>query len=536
MASIVEYILSLKSGQFDNAAEKSMGKMSALNSSASTLQSTLLSVGAAFAGYSFLEGSVNAFNEAAQASAQLDATLRSTANAAQVNRKALDEQAESLMKKSLYDDDAITKSQALLATFTQVKDKIYMDAIPAIVDMSTKLGGDLQGATIQVGKALNDPIKGITALQRAGVSFSESQKKTIETMVATNNIAGAQALILKELQTEFGGSALAASEAGTGGLTVLRNEFGNVREELGALVVSYLNDLKPAISSFIELLRTGIKWISEHKTEVKALVIAYTSMRISAALLSPIIGGVTANLIGATTATVGLETASLALVGTLGIVAGAIGAISYAYVVAIEKTNAYYANSREQKALNAYVATDRDAALEQELIPGLMNVKEGLSKKGVKGQALVDQMYQAGKMDLEYKQKALAEQLEGAKNGTEELEIQKKITDVADKERLLQNMYSTQFGRVMGRSSSTASALPAAASTKSGAATRTAAYGRSENAIGKKTITFNITINDIVKSFVVNTNTIKDSAGKIRNVVTDAFMGAINDFQRAIPE
>ena len=75
-----------------------------------------------------------------------------------------------------------------------------------------------------------------------------------------------------------------------------------------------------------------------------------------------------------------------------------------------------------------------------------------------------------------------------------------------------------------------------AASKKSGAATRSASMGRSDTVVGKKSITFNISINDIVKSFVVNTNTIKDSSSRIRNVVTDALMSSINDFQRAIPE
>jgi hypothetical protein len=136
---------------------------------------------ATFAAGDFIKGSVEAFNESAQASAQLDASLKSTGNAAGLSREALDKQSEALMRMSLFDDDAITKSQGLLATFTNIKDKVYMDAVPAITDLATKMGGDLQGATIQVGKALNDPIKGITALQRVGVSFSEDQKKVIKT-------------------------------------------------------------------------------------------------------------------------------------------------------------------------------------------------------------------------------------------------------------------------------------------------------------------------------------------------------------------
>lgn len=537
MTNVAEYILQLQSRQFESGMASAIGSTNALDSSFSRLKSSALSFVGAFASYSFIEGSVSAFNEAAQASAQLDATLRSTSNAANLNRKALDEQAEALMQKSLYDDDAITKTQALLATFTNVKDAIYMEAIPAIVDMSTKLGGDLQGSAIQVGKALNDPVKGITALQRAGVSFSESQKKTIEQLVATNRVAEAQAMILRELQTEFGGSALAASEAGTGGLTVLRNEFGNVREELGALVVSYINEFKPAISDFIKALRDGIKWVTEHKTEVKALAVGFVAMRTAASAGSlAISSGLIPSLTGATSATTALAGASTALVAALGAVAIAVGAIAYAYVIAIEKTNAYYANSREQKALNAYAATDTDARLSQELVPGLMNLKEGLQKKGVSGQALYDQMYSARKQDLEMRQSALTSQLENAKNRTEELEIQKKLTDLGNQERLLTNMYADKFGNVMGRSSKPATALgTASASSKAGGA-KPAKMDRAEIATGRKSITFNIQIQDIVKQFTVNTNGVREASGKIRNVVVDALMSSINDFQRAVPE
>jgi hypothetical protein len=199
MANIVEYILGLKSDGFQSGINGAIGSTRALDSAFDKVKTTALGFFGAYEGLAFINKSVDMFNESAQASAQLDATLRSTANAANLNREALDKQADALMKKSLFDDDAITSSQSLLATFTKVKDTIYMDAIPAIVDMSTKLGGDLQGTTLQVGKALNDPIKGITALSRAGVSFTESQKATIKSMVAMNDVAGAQKLILQEL-------------------------------------------------------------------------------------------------------------------------------------------------------------------------------------------------------------------------------------------------------------------------------------------------------------------------------------------------
>jgi hypothetical protein len=123
---------------------------------------------------------------------------------------------------------------------------VFEDAIPAIQDMATKMAGDgpadLKGASIQVGKALNDPIKGITALTRVGVTFTEQQKEQITQMVKAGNTAGAQKLILAELNKEFGGSAEAARKA-AGGVATLAMWYGEFKETVGGEVNAVLDTL-----------------------------------------------------------------------------------------------------------------------------------------------------------------------------------------------------------------------------------------------------------------------------------------------------
>jgi hypothetical protein len=63
------------------------------------------------------------------------------------------------------------------------------------------MGTDMKGAAIQVGKALQDPVHGISALRRVGVNFNESQVETIKKLVETGQAAKAQGLILAELNT-----------------------------------------------------------------------------------------------------------------------------------------------------------------------------------------------------------------------------------------------------------------------------------------------------------------------------------------------
>ena len=175
------------------------------------------------------------FVDSAKALAQVDAAVKSTGGAAGRSVGQLEEMAGALQRMSLFDDDQILgQVTANLLTFTQVTGTEFDRAQVAILDMSTRLGTDLTSASIQVGKALNDPIKGVTALGRAGVQFTAQQKEQIAAMQEAGDIAGAQGIILRELETQFGGAAAAAAR--TDPYTQLANEIGNLSEDFGKII------------------------------------------------------------------------------------------------------------------------------------------------------------------------------------------------------------------------------------------------------------------------------------------------------------
>lgn len=203
----------------------------------------------------FVSTSIDEFDGAESAAAQLEATIRSTGEAAGITAQRAQEISAALEKKTTFDGDDVTAAQSLLLTFTEIKGAIYEQAVPAIADLATKMAGngpaDLKGATIQVGKALNDPIKGITALSKAGVSFSEEQKATIKTLVETGQKAEAQKIILAELAKEFGGSAEAAAAAGRGPLKQFQVQIGNAKEAVGEFIVKGLELVAPALRGML---------------------------------------------------------------------------------------------------------------------------------------------------------------------------------------------------------------------------------------------------------------------------------------------
>lgn len=185
--------------------------------------------------------------------AQTAAVIKSTGEAAGVSAQHVADYASSLSDaagKSLFGDDQIQQSTNLLLTFTQIKGAT-LDAATAIsVDMAQAMGGAPKDAAIQLGKALNDPVKGITALTRVGVVFSDQQKAMIQAMTEAGDTAGAQKVILDELNKEFGGSAAAAAAA-TGGWSEFNGRMGEAKEALGAAVLPLLNMLAGVLNDSV---------------------------------------------------------------------------------------------------------------------------------------------------------------------------------------------------------------------------------------------------------------------------------------------
>jgi hypothetical protein len=200
---------------------------------------------------------IDQFMGAQKVLAQTGAVLKSTGGAANVTSKRITAMSESLMKLSGVDDEAIQSGQNLLLTFTKIRNEtgkgnnIFDQATLAMTNLSVAMGKDLSSSAILVGKALNDPVKGVGALSRAGVQFTASQKDTIKSLVDSGNVMGAQKLILKELETQFGGSAKAAGQTLTGQLNILRETFNNVAGDLVAIFIPFVSRAATGLLNFV---------------------------------------------------------------------------------------------------------------------------------------------------------------------------------------------------------------------------------------------------------------------------------------------
>jgi hypothetical protein len=203
----------------------------------------------------FGKQAADAAQESRAASAQVEASLASMGKASKRSIGQLQEQAAKLQRTSLFDDDDImVQLTANLLTFGNVSGKVFDRAQQGAVNMSAKLGQSLQSSAMQLGKALNDPVKGVTALQRVGVSFTAEQKKMIAQMVKAKDVAGAQNLILGELEKQFAGSAQAARNAKPGAATI--DDWREFQETAGEIILKTLPKLTQVLDRVIVAFNT----------------------------------------------------------------------------------------------------------------------------------------------------------------------------------------------------------------------------------------------------------------------------------------
>lgn len=206
------------------------------------------------AAVTFGVSSVKAFQESQDTIAQLEAVLKSTKGASGLLKEDILDQASALQRLTKFGDEAIVSSANLLLTFTEIKGPVMQQAIQTTLDMSQALGQDLKGSAIQLGKALNDPIQGVTALRRVGVSFNDQQLEQIKTLQESGKIMDAQKLILAELNKEFGGSAVAAGKTFSGQMEIAKNIFNDFQELIGKAITDRLAPLVQAFNEWVDAM------------------------------------------------------------------------------------------------------------------------------------------------------------------------------------------------------------------------------------------------------------------------------------------
>jgi phage-related protein len=254
-----------------------------------------------------LKKSIDTFSQFQAETKLLENGLKNVgAQAGQLDK--LQKIASDLGEATLFNEEDFRRGFGLLTSFGNIGVESYERVAKAAADVAYTSGTEVSGAFMQLAKALNDPSKGLSALGRSGIQFTEAQKAVIESLQETGNVAEAQRLILVELEKQYGGNAEAAAQGLAGAFDTLGEKFYDLQVALGDNVAQVLQPLIVGLTGLIDVLANLPEPVQNIIVALGGLVVALgalgTVMAIGGPIISalaglgPLIVGITATIAG----------------------------------------------------------------------------------------------------------------------------------------------------------------------------------------------------------------------------------------------
>jgi hypothetical protein len=505
MAEVV-YELSLKDGltqklhQADGAAHKLEGTMGSLGD---RLIRVAEGFGVSFGlwkGLEFIQQGKEEFEKLEIAQGQVEAGLESTGHAAGVTGEQLEASAAKFSHALQFNRDQVADLQAQIITFPGITAKVFDSATMSIMDMATRLHHGLDETAIMVGKALQDPERGITAMRRVGVNFNDTQTEIIKNLVKTGQAGKAQALILQELQTEFAGSAQAAANSDP--LFRYNKLMYDIKIQAGGVAIKLLKFVTPALEGMMNAVKGTIHWMREHKQLL--IDIAYVVGPLVATFSIYAIG------VGVAAAATSVWTGALSLLklalntNPIGLMISAIAAVSLAVWYCYKHFDTFRAT-----LWATWAVIKEFASIVGDIFKGLY--------KTIHGTFTLNPMEVADGLMLSIDAVKDAGQRLGkaAKDGY--------------------NAGLSDFAADAKSSATTAAPHDVMKKGKPVAAAGAPAKGETKGAKGNKAVTINIKIDALQKGDIkIITTNIKEAPGKIQEMITQSLMNAVNNSQLII--
>ena len=214
------------------------------------LRASIITAGVAAVGVGALAAArkfANAAEQQIDATRKLEAVFKATGNAAGLTVQQVEKFAAARQSVTNFGDEVTLQGAAVLATFKNIREEAFFRTLTAAQDVSALLGGDLQSSVLQLGKALNDPVTGLTMLNRVGISFTKTQQETIKGLVEQGRLFEAQGMILAEVESQFGGTAEAVSRP----WQRFQNLLSDIAENIGMAVVPMFDALGGILSELM---------------------------------------------------------------------------------------------------------------------------------------------------------------------------------------------------------------------------------------------------------------------------------------------
>ncbi len=372
---------------------------------------------------------IMAADGAMKAAAKVQQGIKSTSGAAKLSFEQLNVEADKLEALTLFDgDDILNGATAQLLTFTNIAGDNFKRTQAVALDLATVLQGDLKSASIQLGKALNDPVKNLSALSRSGIQFSKEQTAVIKSLAETGRLAEAQALILDELERQYGGQAEAAAKVGAYSLNELKDAWGKLLDDVGMIIL-------PLFNKVVGVVKDLVAWFQTLSPTTKTVIVVIGGVAAAVGPLLLALGGIVKIL---PILKAGMLALNTPMMGLIALAAGLAYAFSMAFnsykeLQNLDKTTAqqWVADGTydvgDIERVKGYIAeyekkqSDTDNYY-QDKLGGFWKNWNGDYRKEMDNAALMANTYREVLVELEKKKKTEEAALANSKKITEEAE------------------------------------------------------------------------------------------------------------------
>ena len=239
----------------------------------------------------FAVSAVSAAEQSKMALTEIQRALTTTGGAAGRTAEQLQQQAEAIMKQTMYDDEQILAVSGSLIKFGNISGQQFDRAQQAIVDYAGSTKRDLGSSAMVIGRALANPAEGMKMLGRAGIVLTAQQKTLIKNLAATGHVGAAQNIILGELEKKYAGGAKAAADASSG-TAQLKVAMGELAEQVGMMLLPYVRKITDYVrTTVIPMIERFLKWFDEQPEAFKTLILVLTLLAVALGPILTLAGG-----------------------------------------------------------------------------------------------------------------------------------------------------------------------------------------------------------------------------------------------------
>lgn len=201
---------------------------------------------------------VSAGEAADQRIQRLDAVLVATGRQSGVTSRQISAMATAIGQETLAASSDIEEAAARLAAFQITGAEAFERTLRLAQDMSAVFGGDLRSNVQILGRALDDPERGLQQLERRFGSLSVELRNNVRELLAVGDRAGATGLVLTELEERVGGAGAAEAGGVRGASNRVREAWGRFNENLAETI-----NMSPALQGALDGIATALDGLAD---------------------------------------------------------------------------------------------------------------------------------------------------------------------------------------------------------------------------------------------------------------------------------